>query len=221
MPTELAWEHAVQDIPERGLADERKASPEELAEIARALDLLACTSLPPPSRSCPTVGGRYHLTGTLRADVSQACVVTLEPVDSAIEEAFDATFWPERDMPAPSGGALDIDEEPDPEPIVAGQIAVGRVVFECLAAAIDPVPQKARRRPRAGHGDWSRRAPPARPTARSPSWRTSSQELETAAELTIGGPVHGALRQPLAHRKSGCFAACKRLWSVVFGGAAV
>jgi hypothetical protein len=141
-PADLAWEYAVQGIPERGLSDERKASPEERAGIARALDLLACKSLSAAFTILPTLGGRYRLTGTLRADVSQPCVVTLDPVDSAIEEAFDVTFWPERDMPAPSGGALDIDEEPDPEPIVAGQIAVGRVVFEHLAAAVDPFPRR-------------------------------------------------------------------------------
>ena len=45
-------------------------------------------------------------------------------------------------MPAPRGGEVDLDEEPEPEPIVAGQIDVGRVVFECLAAAIDPFPRK-------------------------------------------------------------------------------
>ena len=44
-------------------------------------------------------------------------------------------------MPAPSGGALDVAEEPDPEPIAAGLIAVRRVVFEHLAAAIDPFPR--------------------------------------------------------------------------------
>jgi hypothetical protein len=89
----------------------------------------------------PSALGRYRVSGTLHADIAQACVVTLDPVDSAIDESFDVTFWPEQDMPAPSGGALDIDEEPDPEPIVAGHIAVGRVVFECLAAAIDPFPR--------------------------------------------------------------------------------
>ena len=52
------------------------------------------------------------------------------------------TFWPEEDMPAPRGGEVDLDEELDPEPIVAGQIDVGRVVFECLAAGIDPFPRK-------------------------------------------------------------------------------
>ena len=96
----------------------------------------------------PTVGGRFRLSGRLRAEISQACVVTLEPVDSTIEEGFDVTFWPEEDMPAPRGGEVDMDEEADPEPIVAGQIDVGRVVFECLAAGIDPVPEKARRNPR-------------------------------------------------------------------------
>jgi len=35
-----------------------------------------------------------------------------------------------------------IDDAPEPEPIVAGQIAVGRVVFESLAAALEPYPRK-------------------------------------------------------------------------------
>jgi hypothetical protein len=44
-------------------------------------------------------------------------------------------------LPAPEGGAVDLDDEPEPEPIVAGQVAVGRIVFECLAAALDPFPR--------------------------------------------------------------------------------
>ena len=74
--------------------------------------------------------------------MSQACVVTLEPIDSTIEEAFEAVFWPQEHMPAPESGELVVDDEPEREPIVAGQIAVGRVVFESLAAAIDPFPRK-------------------------------------------------------------------------------
>ena len=139
---ELAWDYAIQDVPERGLSDQRQASAEELAGTARALDLLACKSLAAEFTIMPTLDGRYHLAGRLRAEIVQACVVTLDPVDSLIDEPFDVTFWPEEQMPALSGGALDIDEEPDPVPIVAGQIAVGRVVFEHLAAAIDPFPRK-------------------------------------------------------------------------------
>jgi uncharacterized protein DUF177 involved in 23S rRNA accumulation len=139
---ELVWEHAVRDVPERGLSSAREATPDELGAVASALDLLACKSLTAAYSIVPTANGRYHLTGTLRAEVMQACVVTLDPVDSTIEESFDVTFWPEEEMPEPSSGALDLDEEPDPEPIVSGQIAVGRVVFECLAAAIDPFPRR-------------------------------------------------------------------------------
>lgn len=138
----LAWDYAVQDIPERGLSDERRASAEELAAVAGALELLACRSLAADFTMTPTLDGRYHLAGRLRAVITQACVVTLDPVDAEIDEPFDVAFWPEEQMPAPSGGALDIDEEPDPEPIVAGRITVGRVVFEHLAAAIDPFPRR-------------------------------------------------------------------------------
>ena len=69
-------------------------------------------------------------------------MVTLEPIDSTIEEAFEAVFWPQEHMPAPENGELALDDEPEREPIIAGQIAVGRVVFESLAAALDPFPRK-------------------------------------------------------------------------------
>ena len=139
---ELTWAHATRDIPQSGLSREHAASPEELAGVARVLDLVACTRLEAAYAVVPASDGRYRLSGTLRAEITQTCVVTLEPVANAIEERFDVTFWPDEDMPAPPSGELDMDEEPDPEPIVAGQIAVGRVVFECLAAAIDPFPRK-------------------------------------------------------------------------------
>ena len=42
MPGELTWEHAVEDLPEAGLAVERAATSEEREAIARALDLVAC-----------------------------------------------------------------------------------------------------------------------------------------------------------------------------------
>lgn len=138
----LTWVHATRDIPESGLSREHEAGPDELASIARALDLIACTALRATYALAPTVDGRYRLSGALRAEISQACVVTLEPVASTIEECFDMAFWPQEDMPPPRSGAVDLDEEPDPEPIVAGQIDVGHVVFECLAAAIDPFPRK-------------------------------------------------------------------------------
>jgi hypothetical protein len=45
-------------------------------------------------------------------------------------------------MPEPSSGPVDVHDEPDLEPIVAGRIEVGRVVFQTLAGAIDLFPRK-------------------------------------------------------------------------------
>jgi hypothetical protein len=139
---ELTWEHATRDIPQSGLLRQREAAPDELERVARALDLIACAKLTAAYAIAPTVDDRFRLSGRLRAEITQACVVTLEPVEGVVEDGFDVTFWPEENMPAPRSGVVDLDEELDPEPIVAGQIDVGRVVFECLAAAIDPFPRK-------------------------------------------------------------------------------
>ena len=83
-----------------------------------------------------------QVSGTLEAEVEQTCVVTLEPLVNHVAESFSVDYWPETDMPEPSGGELDMHDEPDLEPIVAGRIEVGRVVFECLAGAIDLFPRK-------------------------------------------------------------------------------
>lgn len=141
MPGELAWDHAVQDIPEAGLAVERAASLEERESIARSLDLVACRSLTVRYAVAPRGGGHVQLSGTLKAEVEQTCVVTLEPVINDVADRFSVDYWPETEMPEPSGGAVDMHDEPDLEPIVAGRIAVGRVVFECLAGAIDLFPR--------------------------------------------------------------------------------
>ena len=137
----LGWDHAVADIPAAGLSVQRTAEPGECDRIARALDLLAC-ALSLDYTIVPSGSGRYRLTGTLTARVEQPCGVTLEPVTSAIEERLDLRFWPAEDIPAPTSGEVDLDGEEDPEPIVEDRIGVGRVAFECLAAAIDPFPRK-------------------------------------------------------------------------------
>jgi hypothetical protein len=140
---ELAWEHAVQDIPEAGLAVERSASPEEREAIARALELLGCRSLDVHYALVPRGGGHVHLSGSLQAQVEQSCVVTLEPLLNGVAASFEVDYWPDTEMPEPSGGAVDMrDDEADLEPIVAGRIEVGRVVFESLAGAIDLFPRK-------------------------------------------------------------------------------
>lgn len=143
MADEIAWEHAVHDIPEAGSRVLRSATPGECAAVARALDLVACRSLTARYTVTPKAGGNIHASGTVEAEVEQVCVVTLEPLVSKVADSFNVDFWPETEMPEPgAGGALDMADEPDLEPIVAGRIEIGRVIYQCVAGAIDLFPRK-------------------------------------------------------------------------------
>lgn len=142
MTAELDWHHTVEDIPDAGMKVERDASEQERQAIAAALDLLSCPSLTVRYAIVPRGEGHYRVTGSLQATVEQACVVTLEPLTNAVAENFSVDYWPETDIPTPSGGVLDVHDEPDLEPIVAGRLEVGWVVFECLASGIDLFPRK-------------------------------------------------------------------------------
>jgi hypothetical protein len=83
------------------------------------------------------------VSGTLEAEVEQLCVVTLEPLVNRVADSFSVDYWPETEMPESSaGGAVDMHDEADLEPIVAGRIEIGRIIFECFAGAIDLYPRK-------------------------------------------------------------------------------
>jgi uncharacterized metal-binding protein YceD (DUF177 family) len=139
---ELEWNYAIEDIPETGLQADRAATPEERATVARALDVLSVLSLSAQFAITPRSAGYFRLTGNVKAQVEQSCVVTLEPLTNEIDERFSVDYWPENELPEPSGGVIDVHDEPDLEPIVGNQIKVGRVVFDTLAGAIDLFPRK-------------------------------------------------------------------------------
>ena len=139
---ELDWDHAVEKIPEAGLKVERAASPEERQNFASALDIVACTSLTARYLIAPRGEGHFRLSGTVEARVEQSCVVTLEPIINDVAESFSVDYWPETELSSPEGGVLDVHDEPDLEPIVAGRLQVGRVIFQSLAGAIDLFPRK-------------------------------------------------------------------------------
>lgn len=90
--------------------------------------------------------GRVHLSGRLKADAVQACVVTLEPVPAVIDAPVEMEFWPapliadlEKRAEDPSQAGL-IDW---PEVIDDSVIDLGSVVYETLATSLDPYPRRA------------------------------------------------------------------------------
>ncbi len=95
----------------------------------------------------PRGKGRFHVGGRVRARVGQTCVVTLDPIESDIDEEVDLIFAPPDQIPVLADlvdEALESDEEiPDPpEPIENGIIDLGRLATDALFLGIDPYPRR-------------------------------------------------------------------------------
>jgi hypothetical protein len=134
----------VGSIPEQGAHRDIEASASERGAIAAIAGLNELQRLT-ASFDLAHLGKRQvRVTGKVFARVGQTCVVTLDPLVSDIEEAVDITFSPEAGeiIPATSASndeALDIDP---PEPLVGGEIDLGKLAIEFLIVGIDPYPRK-------------------------------------------------------------------------------
>lgn len=117
------------------------ATDPECAALARRAGLPAVNSLHGRVSVVREPGRIIRATGELTASVRQTCVVTLEPFDQAIEEAFTLYFT---DAPgAGTAGELDVALEDDeaPEPVDGDLIDCGEIVAQQLLLALDPFPR--------------------------------------------------------------------------------
>ncbi len=123
-------------IGPQGLDLTVEANPAECSALAIRMKLPAVVAL-----SC-----EFHLIrqgrdsvlarGTLRAHVTQTCVVSLEEFDESMEEIFQVCFVPAGEE------SDDIDPELDDEiPYDRNQIDLGEAAAEQLGLALDPYPR--------------------------------------------------------------------------------
>jgi hypothetical protein len=138
----LDWFHPAADIASGGRTIEREATIEECVAVATELGLIGCARLAMSARLTLLGAGRVRLAGTCQARVVQPCIVTLEPVEGAVVLPMDVEFWPETAAPEPVEGEAAILDLPEIETLENGRVPVGRVVFETLAAGLDPYPRK-------------------------------------------------------------------------------
>jgi uncharacterized metal-binding protein YceD (DUF177 family) len=136
---------AVRKVGDNGLAHEIDASGEELSRLAGFLDVVAVKDLRASFRISRWRTRGIKLEGSLTAGVVQACVVTLEPVESSVEARFERRYLP-AEMLDPAGEGDDVFVDPEgedpPEPLTH-ELDLGEIVVEELALNIDPYPRKA------------------------------------------------------------------------------
>lgn len=138
---------AVAQIPETGLHREIEADQAVRQAVAETGGLREVLSVKASFDVTSGSGGRFHVTGHVRARIGQTCVVTLEDIENDIDEPIDLIFAPPEQVPqlaALVDEAAESDEAtPDPlEPIDNGMIDLGKVATDALYLAVDPYPRK-------------------------------------------------------------------------------
>lgn len=121
----------------------------ELARIAAWLEIEAVEKLRATVRLTRASGGRFLYRGHFDADVVQACVVTLEPIQAHLSQDIARDY-----QIAPSAAArrgrksddlpvIDLnDDENAPEVVDSPLIDLAAPLLEELSLALDPYPRK-------------------------------------------------------------------------------
>ena len=119
------------------------ADAEERTNLAHRFGLVQLDSLAATISLERNVAGDVSLSGQLKAEVVQTCVVSLEPVRSKIEARFARIFSPAAELGAETPDEIFIAPEGDepPEYLAGGYVDVGEVVAETLGLEIEPFPR--------------------------------------------------------------------------------
>ncbi len=150
---------AVAELPETERRVDLSADETTRSTIAKAAGVVALPRLDASFELARHGRDGAHVTGRIAATVVQSCIVTLEPIESRIEEAVDLVFLPPREPaaePRRLSDDFDDDDEVDvefaaavatetdepPEVLQEGAVDLGAVAVEFLFLGIDPYPRK-------------------------------------------------------------------------------
>ena len=134
---------AVEDVAETGQHFDLVADAGVRAAVARVAGLRDLPRLHASFDVRRQGAGGLHVAGLVSATVGQNCVVTLEPLTNAVEEAIDLVFIPRRTAVGEEGEAEPRDVKwGDPEPLIDGIVDLGALAVEFLILGLDPYPRK-------------------------------------------------------------------------------
>lgn len=134
----------IDKLGRTGAALEIIASEGECAALAKRFGFLGLHGFAARVTVDLQIGGQVVVEGRLRGRITQACVLSLEPVTQELDEAFRIVF--RKDLAEehdPESGEALLDANADaPEPLPGNMLDVGEIVAEQLALAADPYPRR-------------------------------------------------------------------------------
>lgn len=149
MMTELSFIRNidVSHLGNSGVKQHIVANEAERLNLQKDFDLLALDKLEADVDVTPWGPKGVKVEGRLRAEVVQACIVTLQPVPEHIDHRFSLSFLPadaiaeDPKTVAEAEVIVVYDEEDPPEPLEGHSIDFGPILAEQLALALDPYPR--------------------------------------------------------------------------------
>lgn len=130
----------------RAIEERIEATAQERVLLQDRLGLLGLDCLSASCRIRSGLGGLVLVSCDWRAEVAQACVVTLDPVCQAVEGRLQASFLTSNHEAGQRSEAVqEIVVEPEgedpPEPLPPAGIDLGELVVQDLAVSLDPYPR--------------------------------------------------------------------------------
>lgn len=135
----------IDKLPAGGRSVAVDANEDERKAIAEAMNILSVERFVGNLTVVPFRGG-LRATGHIDAEVTQASVVSFEPVPETISEEVDRVFMPASkaafDATPGSETFVDLEDDDFPDHIDGPEVDLSALLLETLALALDPYPRK-------------------------------------------------------------------------------
>jgi hypothetical protein len=133
----------VDAIPQDGQTLTIEASPSEREGLALLYGIPAIAALTATLRLERAGQGGARVAGAVHGELTQVCVVSLEPFAATVDEDIEVKFAPRADEDSDrETETVSIADEDEPDPVIEGKIDVGALAAEFFALGLDPHPRK-------------------------------------------------------------------------------
>jgi uncharacterized metal-binding protein YceD (DUF177 family) len=137
----------IDALPREGQVVSIEATPAEREQLASLYKLPDIAALTATLRVDSSGRGGARVTGAVHGELTQVCVVSLEPFPATVDEDVDVRFAPQtaansRSSATEATQTFSLADEDEPDPVIDGKIDLGALTAELFALGLDPYPRK-------------------------------------------------------------------------------